>query len=98
METSYRRTKRRRRRSGKGGKGKGKGRETTWDPRRYFPSEEIHTQDFTFWKNPLTPAGFELVNLGSSGEYDNQLTTRVDRNDKAPAYGLDGFDPVLEKG
>ena len=28
-------------------------------------------------KNPLTPAGFEPMNLGSSGEYDNHRTTGV---------------------
>ena len=34
---------------------------------------------FTLWKkNPSSPAGFEPANLGSSGEYDNLCTTRVD--------------------
>ena len=32
----------------------------------YFPSEGSDTQDFYALKNPSTPAGFELANLGSS--------------------------------
>ena len=50
----------------------------TRDSQLYFPSEGSHTQVFTLWKNPSTPAGFEPSNLGSSGEYDNHGTTRVD--------------------
>ena len=46
----------------------------TRDPRLYFPSEG---RIFTFWKNPLTPAGFDSANLRSSGEYDNHGTTGV---------------------
>ena len=30
-------------------------------------------------RNPSSPAGFEPANLGSSGEYDNHWTTRVDK-------------------
>ena len=48
------------------------------DPRLYFPSEGNHTQDFYALKNPSTTGGFESVNLGSSGEYDNHGTTGVD--------------------
>ena len=49
----------------------------TRDPRLYFPSEGRHTQDFYTLKKPSTLAGFEPVNLGSSGEYDNHETNRV---------------------
>ena len=51
----------------------------TQDPRRYFPSEGSHTQDFYALKIPSTPAGFEPANLGSSSEYDNHRTTGVDK-------------------
>ena len=50
----------------------------TRDPRLYFSSEGSHVQDFYALKNPLTPAGFEPANLGSSGESDNLGTTGVD--------------------
>ena len=44
---------------------------TTQDLRLYYLSEGSHTQEFYALKNPLTPAGFEPANLGSSGEHDN---------------------------
>ena len=47
------------------------------DPRLYFPSGGSHTQDFYALKNPSTPDGFQPVNHGSSGEYDNHGTTGV---------------------
>ena len=47
---------------------------TTWDPRLYFPSEGIHSQDFYALKKSIEPA-----NLGSRGEYDNHWTTEVDK-------------------
>ena len=48
------------------------------DPRLYFPSEVSHTQGFYALKNASNTDGFEPVNLGSSGEYDNHGTTGFD--------------------
>ena len=57
----------------------------TQDQQVYFPSKGSHTRDFYALKNPSTLAGFEPVNLGSSGEYDNHLTTGVDSNLTGPS-------------
>ena len=51
---------------------------TTRDPRLPFPSDGSNNQDFYPLKTPATPTGFELANLGSSGEDDNHWTTGVD--------------------
>ena len=51
---------------------------TARDPRLYFPYEGSHTHVVYALKNPSTQAGSEPANLGFSGEYDNQGTTRVD--------------------
>ena len=47
--------------------------------------KEVLLRIFTLWKNPSTPAGFELATLGSNGEYDNHGTTDVESS----------FDPWL---
>ena len=42
---------------------------TSRDPCLYFLSVGSHSQDFYALKNPSTPAGFEPVNVRSSGEW-----------------------------
>ena len=57
-------------------------------PTALLPFRRNSYSGFMLWKNPLTPAGIEPANLGSSGEYDNHGTTGVDSQIKSILFAI----------